>query len=133
MCVCVFVNMQTASAYAGMNVTLFTFTTGQFNGLQSAMIDLGSSISFRCQITYNTSRPPNAQLYRDFNGVKQHVATNDQIEDQFSLDGRYSSKIINNDPNGMDAYEWTISSEYCVSYTPGRSARAKDATSAIQR
>lgn len=99
-----------AAAGTDGRVTLFTFSSGMYSGQTTALVDVGSSVNFRCRVEYNASmRAPTVSLKKTFpNATSHHVSTNDDIDDVFNGPQKFTVNPLDTVPNGADVYEWTI-------------------------
>jgi hypothetical protein len=109
-CAVIFFAVAIAAALAGTpgSVALFTFTAPMTATMDLA-VDVGTSVTVRCRVEYNaTQRPPTVYLKKTFGNGTWLIATNDNIADLFAPLNRFTGSIIDNQQNGNDIYEWTI-------------------------
>ena len=110
------VGLANSSTVTPARVTQFTFypVAEPATLTVSQHLPVGSSVSFRCRAEYNSSRTPSVRLRKTVNRIPFELATNEEV----NVDGlpsvladRISALIIDNNPNGVDVYQWNIASK----------------------
>jgi len=97
--------------------TLFTFTSpAVISTATDALVDPGTTVTLRCQVVYSINsssviHAPSVQLKKTFGNGTWLIAENDVVKDQFTPLGRFAASAVDNQPNGIDVYEWTITSK----------------------